>query len=94
MNERIDVRRVSVGFLGSNKPSSDADCSGAGGECSGHRVRRANATRGYDRDLYGLKYLPQHGENPNTPADVPSRLDALSGDQIAADPFSCMSLLD
>jgi hypothetical protein len=86
-NECIDVRRVRVGFLGSYKPSSDSDCGSAGGECRGHRVRRTNATGGYDRDLYGLKYLPQHRENPNTPTQVPSRFDALRRDHIAAGPF-------
>jgi hypothetical protein len=71
---------VSIGFLGNNKASSDADCGSAGGQCRGQRVRRTNATGGYDGDLYGFKYLPKQGEKPKIPAHVSSRFEPLRRD--------------
>jgi hypothetical protein len=94
MNECIDVRRVSVGFLGGDKSSSDADCGSTGGECRSHRVRRTNTTGGYDGDLYDFEYLPKHREKPETPAHVPSRFDSLGRDKIAASPLGGDGLVD
>jgi hypothetical protein len=85
---------VSIGFQGCNKPSSDTDSGSAGGEGSGHRVGRTDATGGYDGDLYNIEYLPKRGEKPKTPAHMSSRFDPLGRDQIAASPFGGNGLLD
>jgi hypothetical protein len=93
-NECLHVGRVSVGFLGGDKPSSDADCSSTGSKCSCHRARRANATGGYDGDPYGFKYLPKQREKPKVAAHMPSGLDALGRDQIASGPLGGDRLVD